>query len=194
MTLALCGVASTLSSCEAALWSGKQSTLYNESTAFRTEAAQEATAAGQLAQTDLAMFVVWTQAYASHDDALAEFYVRRFRDEFKPAFEEWVKQRPLLNPDAAQTPFALPSYRIERRELANDLSRRAEATAAEGEHANSESDRYVRGTVIFALALFFAGVVQTFDRFRVKLAMLIAALAMLVFGICLLFVFIRGGP
>jgi hypothetical protein len=183
LVLALCGFASTWCSCQAALWSGQQSTAYNAAGNIRTQAAQEATEGAQLAQVDVSLFVAWLQATAAHQEQLASFVMGRFRPEFQPAFAEWITQQPLKNPDAAPTPFTLKSYRVARRDHAARLSAEADRRTDEGEHANRESDRYVRGTVVFALALFFSGVVQTFRRPWVKVVLQGLSALLLIIGI-----------
>ena len=43
---------------------------------------------------------------------LADFYFKRFREEFRPAVDAWVATRPLKNPNAPLTPFAMPQYKL----------------------------------------------------------------------------------
>jgi hypothetical protein len=192
LVLALCGFASTYCSCQAALWSGQQSTHYNAAGNVRTRSAQEATEGAQLAQVDVSLFVAWAQAYASHQDELAGFIKERFRPEFRPAFDEWQAQRPFKNPEATPTPFSLESYHVKLRDHARELSAEADRDTEAGERANAQSDRYVRGTVLFALALFFAGVVQTFRRPWVKLVL--QGLAAVLLGLGILVVAFIGTP
>jgi hypothetical protein len=59
-------------------------------------------------QVDLALFTQWVDAYSLKRTALADFYFRRFRREFRPAVLAWLKTRPLTNPSAPLTPFAMP--------------------------------------------------------------------------------------
>ena len=57
-------------------------------------------------------------AYALDQTMLADFYYARFRDEFEPAVKAWVATKPLKNPDAPLTPFAMPEYKLAAREEA----------------------------------------------------------------------------
>ena len=66
------------------------------------ESARASGEASRQVQVDVATFTQWGDA------ELAAFYRRRFRDEFRPAFQRWLASRPLQNPQAAQTPFTLP--------------------------------------------------------------------------------------
>ena len=44
------------------------------------------------------MFIQWVDAFATDEEELADFYERRFREEFRPAFEAWVATKPLKIP------------------------------------------------------------------------------------------------
>ena len=52
--------------------------------------------------------------------------------EFKPAVDAWVATRPLKNPAAPPTPFAMPEYTLEARATADRLDAQAQAFAAAG--------------------------------------------------------------
>ena len=88
---------------------------------------------------------------------LADFYFKRFRQEFRPAVNAWVATRPLKNPNAPPTPFAMPQYRLEARAEADRLEAEAEAFAAQVRRNIQRASNYVLGVVLFASALFFAG-------------------------------------
>jgi hypothetical protein len=141
---------------EAARWSGKQATLGNEAISLRTRSTRASTLAGQLRAIDVALFTSWLAAYANGDTTLARFEERRFRSEFKPAFEKWVDSRPLLSADAASTPFALVEYRIAADSEAAWLERAADSAATASGNANQLSDGYVLDVVILATLMFFA--------------------------------------
>lgn len=66
-------------------------------------------------------------AYATGETELADFYEKRFRDEFMPAFEAWVETKPLKNPRAALSPFTMPQYTL----AATNEAERFEAAAAD---------------------------------------------------------------
>ena len=96
-------------------------------------------------------------AYVREETELADFYEARFRAEFEPAVEAWIATRPLQNADVPLTPFAMPEYK---------LAARAEAAGAGGEGRGvvagagvnvQRATNYVLGVVLFASALFFAG-------------------------------------
>lgn len=107
---------------------------------------------------DVLTFTQWANAYAEGDKRLTDFYSQRFRDEFKPAVKAWVATAPLKNDDAPPTPFVLPEYELAKNAEADALVADAEASTADAREANQRSDNYVLAVVLFAAALFFAGI------------------------------------
>ena len=72
-------------------------------------------------EIDVATFTQWVNAYAQKQTELADFYFKRFRKEFRPAVDAWVATRPLKNPQAPLTPFAMPQYKLAARAEADRL-------------------------------------------------------------------------
>jgi hypothetical protein len=107
--LGIVTIATAWSGYQAARWGGVQSTLYSRAGALRTESTRASTQAGQLMQIDIGLFTNWINAYASDNRPLTDFYEKRFRQEFKPAFEAWLATDPANNPDAPASPFAMPN-------------------------------------------------------------------------------------
>ena len=60
------------------------------SIAARVESTRAANVANRQGQIDVSLFTQWVDAYARKETALAAFYDKRFRPEFKPAFDAWV--------------------------------------------------------------------------------------------------------
>ena len=106
----------------------------------------------------MATFIQWVDATAHKDTALASFYRQRFRPEFKPAFDAWLATNPLTTPSAPPSPFAMPEYRLAANVEADRLQRTAGVNAAKAEVANRRANDYVGAVVLFASALFFAGI------------------------------------
>jgi hypothetical protein len=92
------------------------------------------------------------------DTQLADFYRARFRPEFKPAFAAWIATRPFSNDAAPPTPFAMPQYRLKASTQAENLERNAAADSEQSKEANQRADNYMLAVVLFASALFFAGI------------------------------------
>lgn len=176
-------LATAWSGYQSARWGGVQSTKFSQAGALRSESMRASTVAGQLAQIDIGMFTRWIDAYANGNEKLADFYRDRFRPEFAPAFEAWMALDPANNPSAPPSPFAMPEYTLSRAEEADRLEQEAEATFDEGREANQQSDDYVLNAVILASVLFLAGIASRFDWLPVRVAIIVAALALVVLGV-----------
>ena len=119
---------------------------------------QAFTRAGQLTQVDIATFTQWVNATVAGDTKLADFYRTRFRDEFTPAFDAWFATNPLTNPDAPETPFAMPEYRRRRCAEGRAAQPRGDTTGDSRAESVRRSDNYMLAVVLFAASLFFAGI------------------------------------
>jgi hypothetical protein len=155
--LALAAVATAWSSYQAARWNGEQAKTSSAVNKARIEASRAAHRANAQTEVDVATFTQWVDAYARDEAILADFYFKRLRKEFKPAVNAWLATRPLRNPDAPLTPFAMPEYRLAATTEAERLDRRGEELAAQVRRDIQRSTNYVLGVVLFAVALFFAG-------------------------------------
>jgi hypothetical protein len=155
--LALAAVATAWSSYQAARWNGEQAKASSAANKARIEAARTSGLANAQTQVDVATFSQWVDAYARKESFLADFYFKRFRKEFRPAVQAWLATKPLRNPDAPLTPFAMPEYRLAATAEAARLDQKAEDLAAQVRRNIQRSTNYVLGVVLFAVALFFAG-------------------------------------
>jgi hypothetical protein len=156
--LAVAAVATAWSTYQSTQWRGEQAADYSKGTAARIQSAQASGRAGQLTQVDIATFVQWVDADVAGNRQLARFYRRRFRPEFKPAFAAWLATRPRTNPHAPLSPFAMPQYRVAEQVKSERLNASAGVHADEAGSANQHADNYVLAVVLFAAALFFAGI------------------------------------
>jgi len=156
--LAVAAVATAWSSYQSARWSGVQANDYSAGNAARVESTGLATQAGQKTEVDVLTFTQWVDAYSTGDRNLADFYFQRFRPEFKPAVKAWVATKPLKNPNAPPTPFAMPQYVVAENAESASKVRTAEQATAAAQEANQRSDNYVLAVVLFAASLFFAGI------------------------------------
>jgi hypothetical protein len=181
--LSLGGAATTYCSFQATVWGGRQAAAFNRADQTRTEAAQIAGRAGQLTLIDVTVFVAWLQAEAGGQRDIERAIRDRLRPEFKAAFDQWRAMDPLHNPNAPATPFTLLSYESAARMRSDELSDDANAFFTRGLYANAQADRYLLATVIFGLALFFAGIGHLFERFAVQVMMLVLSMALLGFGV-----------
>lgn len=155
--LALAAVATAWSSYQASRWNGEQAQAASRANASRTNAARAAALASSQTQIDVATFIQWVDAAAHGDEALQQFYEQRFRPEFRPAFDAWLATNPLTNPNAPPSPFAIPEYQLAATADAQRLDAQTDVLAAAIPRNVQRATNYVLGVVLFAVALFFAG-------------------------------------
>ena len=106
---------------------------------------------------DVNMFLSWVQAASENQTGRMVFLEDRFRDEFRPAFNEWLQgAKPGEIPPG--TPFSLPSYSLKTSRELEQLKLNMSVSLDNVRQANANSDSYVLTTVFGALVLFFAGV------------------------------------
>lgn len=202
--LAAAAILTAWAAFQSAKWSGIQAIEFSRANAARVESTRLDISAGQQTSVDVDVFLSWIGAvrdeiasgeisiedgpYVPVEGTLSGFIYLRTREEFRPAFDAWLATRPLLDPSAPPTPFAMEEY-----ELADAVEADALLTRA-GEHtdaalqANLNSDNHVLTAVALALALFFAGVSSKLKVTRNRLVAI--SLAVVVFtgaGLVLLF-------
>jgi hypothetical protein len=166
--LAAATVVTAYSAYESTRWSGVQATSFTQAGAARTESAKATTEGYSLVGIDAGLFTEYAVAFSNRDRFLQRVFEKRFfRDEFKPAFRAWVRQHPLKNPKADNTPFETDEYRPAALVRASELDAEADAKFTAGTEANQNSDDYVLATIFFASVLFFAGVASKFQSDRV---------------------------
>jgi hypothetical protein len=106
---------------------------------------------------DVNMFLAWVQAASENQTGKMLFLEDRFRDEFRPAFNEWKRSaEPGEVPPG--TPFSLQSYSLKTGRQLDQLKHNMSVSLDKVRQANANSDSYVLTTVFGALVLFFAGV------------------------------------
>ena len=170
--LAVATVATAWSGYQSTRWNGEQSKAAARANALRISSAKAAGLANSQTEIDVATFTQWVNAYAQNQADLADFYFKRFRKEFRPAVDAWVATRPLRNPEAPLSPFAMPQYKLAARAEADRLDAEAELYAARARRNIQRASNYVLGVVLFASALFFAGMSTKLTAPKLRIAML----------------------
>jgi hypothetical protein len=151
---------------------------------FQGEAAARAASLAEAeAQVDVATFIAWADADRRGDKKLADFYLDRFRPEFEPAFDAWIATRPLVNPNAPPTPFALDEYKVTSQVEAARLDKAAEVSAAEVSRDIQRASNYVLTVVLYAAVLFFAGMSTKISSGRLRWVLTLAGAVVLVCAI-----------
>ena len=188
--LAIATVATAWSGYQSTRWNGEQAKAGGRSNALRIESAKAAGLANTQTEVDVASFTQWVNAYTLHQAALEDFYFKRFRPEFKPAVDAWVATQPLKNPNAPATPFAMPQYKLAARAQADRLEAQAEVFAAAVRRDIQRASNYVLGVVLFASALFFAGMSTKLTSHKLRVATLSIGCAVF----CLTAIWIATSP
>ena len=157
LLLAFATVGTAWAAYQAREWTGEQAQGYSRATANRIAVNRESAIANRQVQIDVATFIQWVDAQERGNTKLADFYRQRFRDEFEPAFAAWLATDPLTSPNAPETPFAMPEYRLAASPVADRLVAAAAHDSNTAKDANERANGYMLGVVLFASALFFAG-------------------------------------
>ena len=166
--LSLAAVATAWSGYQATRWNGEQAKAAGRTNAIRVEAARAQGLSESQTQIDVATFIQWVDAYALKRTELSDFYFKRFRKEFRPAVQAWLKTRPLVNPDAPLTPFARPQDKRAAAAEARRLDAAAEVSAADVRRDIQRGSNYVLGVVLFSVSLFFAGLSPRLTDVRLR--------------------------
>jgi hypothetical protein len=180
LSLATLGIA--WSGYQAAKWSGIQARRYTQASTARSFANRAATLASQDRTQDLLNFNRWLEVSTNGDTGLASLYERRFRDEFRPAFQAWLAGDPLNNSTALASPLLEPQYKLANSEKADRLEVLGDRRFEEGKEATENADDYVFVTVFFAVVLFFAGISLRFAWFPMRVFILGMGTAILLYG------------
>jgi hypothetical protein len=170
--LALATVATAWAAFQAREWTGEQSQGYSHATAARIAENRSSALANRQVQIDVATFIQWIDAHEQGRAKLAAFYRTRFRDEFQPAFEAWLAKHPFTNAAAPKTPFVMPQYRLAADEQSRQLELKAAAASQDAKAANERADNYTLAVVLFASALFFAGMSTKLETMGARIALL----------------------
>jgi hypothetical protein len=164
----------------AAAWSGYAAAKWG--TDSRLELAQAATLRNLATRADLealstrnfdsSTFTAWFTAYTLDDPQKQAVAARRFRPEFKVAFDAWIATDPFHNPKAPPGPTYMPQYKLADQAKAEALDREAVETSAAGNHAAVVGDDYIRITVFLAAVLFLVGIGSTFKLHTIRYALI----------------------
>jgi len=116
---------------------------------------------------DSSTFTAWFTAYVAGNQAATDVAMRRFRPDFRVAFDAWIASDPFHDDAAPPGPTYMPEYQRPQLARAKALDATADARAAKGAVAADTADRYVRITVFLATVLFLVGIS---GHFRVRAA------------------------
>jgi hypothetical protein len=184
--LALATVATAWCAYQSTLWGGDEAVHRAAVNAANVKSAQFSGQALQWANLHANLFVEWAAAISQDNQDLADFLYQRFPPELRTATDAWIATKPLEDPNAPPSPFALPEYQLEEDELARQWEAQAQTELEMANQADEISDRYVLLTVIFASVLFFGGVAGKFQSQVIDMAMLVLAAIVFLAGLGIL--------
>jgi hypothetical protein len=175
LILALVAVATAWSGYQAAQWAGKRAELYAKASRLRVTAEGLATLAGQERIYDSETFDSWLAAKLDGKAQAADFFERRFREEYRPAFAAWIRTDPFNNAQAPPGPIFMPEYHNAKHEQFLSLPKQAVEMADEGTKSGETGDQYVRITVLLATVLLITAIGQRFRFKSVRVLFMILA-------------------
>ena len=177
--LALVAVATAWSGYQAAEWAGRRAEDYAQASRLRVTAEGLATLAGQERIYDSETFNSWLGAQLDGKKEAAEFFDRRFRDEYRIAFAAWMNTDPFNNAQAPPGPIFMPEYHNAKHEQFLSLNKQAADVTGQGTKSGETGDQYVRITVLLATVLLITAIGQRFRFKTVRIAFMILAFLLL---------------
>jgi len=170
----------------AARWSTESDLKLSGASTTHTKASRAFDRALTLQVGEATTFNAWFGAFTSGNTHAAAVAAKRFRPEYRAAFDAWLATKPFTNPDAPAGPQAMPQYKPTGQAEAVRLDATADSLFAEGEHAAEHSDEYVRTTLILGSVLFLVGISAHFPVRGARIGLLGVSVALLVFAIVLI--------
>ena len=179
LILALVAVATAWSGYQAAEWAGKRAENYAQASRLRVTAEGLATLAGQERIYDSDTFNSWLAAKLDNKKEAADFFERRFRDEYRTAFAAWMTTDPFNNAQAPAGPIFMPEYHNAKHEQFLSLNKQSADVTDQGTKSGETGDQYVRITVLLATVLLITAIGQRFHFRTVRVVFMILAFLLL---------------
>jgi hypothetical protein len=183
--LAVATVGSAWSAYQVARWNGTETDEARKSGSLRIDASREYALATQIVAYDAAAVGQFGTAVAAGNEDLQEFLrATIIRSGFEPILRQWREEI-----DAGMVPTNLlenDDYLQELFAESDELDAASLTAAQRSEEAGDNADDYVRLTLFFATALFFAGITASFSSRTARILLLSAAGATLVIAVGLL--------
>jgi hypothetical protein len=170
----------------AAKWSTESRVSLAESSTKRTEASRANLRAMELRNFDSSTFEAWFAAYTAGNEQAMALAARRFRPQFRVAFDAWRATRPETNARAPRGPTYMPQYRQPELRTAVRLDAQADDAFAAGASAGKSADDYVRTTVFLAVVLFLVGISAHFPLRAARYGLVSLGAVLLVISVVLL--------
>jgi hypothetical protein len=184
--LALVTIAAAWAGYAAARWDTASRVDIAQSSALRSLATRADLRAISTRNFDSATFTAWFAAYTLNNPRKEAVAERRFRPQFRAAFNAWQATDPVHNRHAPPGPTYMPQYKLADQAKADALDTAADAKLAAGNHDGLVSDDYIRITVFLAGVLFLVGIGSSFKLHGIRYALIGFGSAILVLAVVLI--------
>ena len=184
--LALVTITAAWAGYSAARWGTASRVDIAQSSTLRNLATRDDLTAISLRNFDASTFNAWFIAFTLNSPQKEAIAVRRFRPQFRAAFDAWLATDPLHNPNAPPGPTYMPQYKLPQQSQANALDNQADAKFNAGNAAALTGDNYVRITVFLAAVLFLVGIGSSFKLAGVRYALVAFGSVLLILSIVLI--------
>jgi hypothetical protein len=131
---------------------------------------------------DATTFNAWFGVYVSGKRQAAAVAERRFRPQYRVAFDAWMATHPFTNPHAPPGPGYMPQYKPTGEAESVALDAAADERYAAGQRAARAADDYIRATVILASVLFLIGISSHFRIRGVRIGLISVGVILLLFA------------
>jgi hypothetical protein len=184
--LALVTLTAAWAGYSAAKWGTASRVDIAQSSTLRNLATRDDLTAISLRNFDAATFNAWFIAFTLNSPQKEAIAIRRFRPQFRVAFDAWLATNPLHNPHAPPGPTYMPQYKLPAQAQANALDNQANAKFNTGNDAALTGDNFVRITVFLAAVLFLVGIGSSFKLPGVRYALVTFGSVLLIVSIVLI--------
>src|SRR4249919_2135500 len=181
--LSVVALLAALSGYAASKWATESRVELATASSLRIEGSRADADAFELRSYDSSTFEAWFSAYIAGNKAAMRLAERRFRPDFKVAFDAWRATKPETNREAPRGPTYMPQYKRPGADEARSLDQRAKAAFHDGERDGSTADKYVRLTVVLASILFLVGISTHFPYRGVRYGLVGLSVALLVLSL-----------
>ena len=184
--LSVVAITAAWSGYASAKWGTESSLKLAKASATRTKANRADLENLSLRTLDASTFNAWFTAHIAGNKDGERIAVKRFRPQYRVAFDAWMATNPDTNPNAPPGPSYMPQYKQPLLTLSRRLDRQADAYYAEGSKNAGTADDYVRTTIFLASVLFLVGISSHFPVLGARYALIGLGAVMLIVAIVLL--------
>jgi hypothetical protein len=184
--LAIVALMAAWSGFSSAKWGTESRLKLAQASTARTQASREELTGQDNKNFDASTFNTWFIAYSAGNQSAMDLAARRFRPEFKVAFDAWLATDPANNTTSPPGPTYMPEYKQPEIGRANELDAESTELYQEGSDAGGYADDYVRTTVYLATVLFLVGISGHFRVASARVGLIAVGSAILIYAAVLL--------